>query len=315
MVTGVPQGSILGPFLFTLFINDLPYVLNKSHVMLYADDITVYFANQCTQTVEQVLTEELGLLASWIVQNGLRMNLAKTQFLTLSRRCREEEASGIKVSVNGTPLVMSDTVKYLGVTIDKRLSWKYHIESVCSKCSSALGLLKKVMSSLPTSLRKQLYQTLVQPHLDYCSVVWAECSLQDAKKLDSIQRRGMRLILNESYECSSSSMRERLGWMPPSDRRSMRRLLCIRRSLTGGCPRYLKKILLTNEEFGCRRTQGSDQLHLPYPKSNWLGKSFIYTGGRDWNQLPQYIRDASRVTSDFTFKRMVKQLFMNRSLT
>ena len=79
--------------------------------------------------------------------------------------------------------------------------------------------------------------------------------------------------------------------------------------------RYLKKILLTNEESGCRRTRGSNQLHLPYSKSNWLGKSFIYTGGRDWNQLPQYIRDASRVTSDFTFKRMVKQLFMNRSPT
>ena len=77
------------------------------------------------------------------------------------------------------------------------------------------------MSSLPTSLRKQLYQTLVQPHLDYCSVVWAECSLQDAKKLNNIQRRGMRLILNESYECSSSSMRERLDWIPPSDRRSI----------------------------------------------------------------------------------------------
>ena len=92
--------------------------------MLYADDIAVYFAKQCTQTVEQVLTEELGLLASWIVQNGLRINLAKTQFLSLSRRCREEEAND-----NGTSLVMSDTVKYLGVTIDKRHSWKYHIEN------------------------------------------------------------------------------------------------------------------------------------------------------------------------------------------
>ena len=124
MHMGVPQGSILGLLLFTVFVNDLPAALSRSKVMLYADNTTVYFADPSAQRVEEVLTEDLGRLSCWIAQNGLRMNLQKTQFLSMSRRCREEEAKRLQVMVNEDALEMSEEVKYLGVTIDRQLSWR-----------------------------------------------------------------------------------------------------------------------------------------------------------------------------------------------
>ena len=92
--------------------------LLRSEVMLYADDTTVNFADSSAQRVEEVLTEDLGRLASWIVQYGLRMNLWKTQFMSMSRRCREREANSLKVLVNEEELEMSEEVKYLGVIVN-----------------------------------------------------------------------------------------------------------------------------------------------------------------------------------------------------
>ena len=303
---GVPQGSILGPLLFTIFVNDLPAALSRSKVMLYADETTVYFADPSAQRVEEVLTEDLGRLSCWIAQNGLRMNLQKTQFLSMSRRCREEEAKRLQVMVNEEALEMSEEVKYLGVTIDRQLSWRKHVDGIQKKCFSMLGLLFRVRRALPTELTKRLYLALVQPHLVYCAVVWAECSQVDARKLDSVQRRGMRMILDEKWDCSSAAMRSRLGWMTPVNRRRMMRMIVLRRCLSGRCPTYLRNLLRTNEDLGRRSTRRNKNLYLPVPKSNWLARSFTYRASQDWNQLPLEIRNAS----DQAFKGKISQFLM-----
>ena len=90
------------------------------------------------------------------------------------------------------------------MTVDKQLSWRKHVDSVQRICFSMLSLLFRVRRVLPSELRKRLYLALVQPHLDYCAMVWAECSQVDARKLGSVQRRGMRMILGEKQDCSSA---------------------------------------------------------------------------------------------------------------
>ena len=221
--------------------------------------------------MEEVLTEDLGRLSCWIAQNGIRMNLQKTQFLSMSRRCREEEAKRLQVMVNEEALEISEEVKYLRVTINRQLSWRKHVE----------------------------------PHLDYCGVVWEECSQVDARKLDSVQRRGMRMILDGKWDCSSAAMRSRLGWMTPVNRRMMRMIL-MRRCLSGRCPTYLRNLLGTNEDLGRHSTRRNKNLYLPVPKSNWLARSFTYRAGQDWNQLPLEIRNAS----DQAFKEKIRQFLM-----
>ena len=231
--------------------------------------------------MEEVLTEDLGQLSCWIAQNGLRMNLQKTQFLSMSRRCREEEAKRLQVMVNEEVLEMSEEVKYLGVTINRQLSWRKHVDGIQKKCFSMLGLRFRVRRALPTELTKRLYLALVQPHLDYCGVVWEECSQMDARKLDSVQRRGMRMILDGKWDCSSAAMRSRLGWMTPVNRKRMMRMIVMRRCLSGRCPTYLRNLLRTNEDLGRHSTRRNKNLYLPVPKSNWLARSFTYRAGQD----------------------------------
>ena len=307
MSMGVPQGSILGPLLFCVFVNDLPSVLNKCKMMLYADDTIVYFGDRSKDKVEEILTNELDMVARWVLQNGLSMNLEKTQFTGMARRRESGEANQLNIMVNGKPLVKSDVVKYLGVYVDSNLKWDKHISFVRQKCYSILSFLGKACKSLPTCLRKQLYQSLVLPHLDYCSVVWTECSRADEKKLEGIQKRGMRWILQEKWDCPSDTLRKKLGWSCLASRRNMLRLMAVKRCMSGRCPQYLKGFFVKNKDLGRRTTRQSENLHLPHHQTNWLGQSFQYQGGSDWNRLPISIRDDS--VSKEAFKRQILNLF------
>jgi len=122
-VRGVPQGSILGPLLFTLFMNYL-IVIGNCSVNLYADDTTIYYSSRDAQEAQDVLEAELGAVAHWIEQNHLKMNMSKTQLMVLSRRCRKCEVKQICIQHDGSMLVGEENVRYLGVDTDRNLTWK-----------------------------------------------------------------------------------------------------------------------------------------------------------------------------------------------
>ena len=152
------------------------------------------------------------------------MNLRKTQFMCLSRKGREKE---VKEAMN------------LEVLVDNQVLERHDD----AKCLSALAVLYRVKRTLPPKLKKLLYQSIMLPHLDYCAVVWTECS-RDATKLERVQKKGMRLILEEDYDCPSANMRLRLGWMTHHNRRRMLRTVCSRRCLRGMGSNFMERILL-----------------------------------------------------------------------
>ena len=191
---GVPQGSILGPLLFMIYMNDLPDVLNKCTVNLYADDATIYFSHKNPQEVKEVLERELEAIAVWIEQNKLRMNAAKTQLMVLNRRRRQKEVEEFTVQHRGECIRSKHEVRYLGVVVDEDLKWKKHIQEVRKKCFIGLSQMRRISQFLPLHSRKSLYNALVLPHIDYCCVIWHDCAVTLAQGIESIQTYGMRVI-------------------------------------------------------------------------------------------------------------------------
>ena len=302
---GVPQGSILGPLLFTIYVNDLPLVVN-SKIKQYADDTTLYCAANDSVELSYNLNADLMKIEDWIENNGLRLNVFKTQMLLLSRRRREKELEKVVIELKGESLSRSRKVKFLGVWIDEGLLWKDHIEAVRLKCFSGLAKLRRLGDVLPISTKKKIYQALVLPHLDYCSVIWMECSKLLQQKIERVQNYAMRLILTKPSGTPSDQLRTSLNWMPLTNRREMFRMILVHRCVHGQAPKYLCELFQTNRNFGQRVTRGKEKLHIFPVHTNFGKMATSFRGAQVWNTLSNSLRQNSQLTS---FKSNIKLYF------
>ena len=164
---GVPQGSILGPLLFLLYVNDLPDVVTKCTVNMYAGDVAIYFASKDVNEVADSLNEDLSHIATWIDMNRLKINVGKTQLITLGGQSFKPKWQQVDVQLHGTTIPERDSVRYLGLAIDKDLSWKTHVSNVRKKAFAAIGCIRRASQYLLVKIHKMLYNSLVLPHLDY----------------------------------------------------------------------------------------------------------------------------------------------------
>ena len=143
---GVPQGSILGPLLFLIYINDLPNCLDISCAKMFADDTNITVPGCTFAELEQATNSELNNLYNWLKANKLSLNIAKTEFMVISTRQKflAENCSEINIQLDGHPISRAEHTKSLGLNIDDRLSWSNHIKDLCKKISSAIGALRRI---------------------------------------------------------------------------------------------------------------------------------------------------------------------------
>ena len=140
---GAPQGSILGPLLFLIYINDMNKALKKCKVFHFADDTNLLYSNPDPKKIKKVMDKELKLLYDWLCANRLSLNVAKTEFI-IFRPPRVNLEDRIVLKLNRTKIYESTKIKYLGLILDSRLSWKYHISELSKKLSRSVGMLYKI---------------------------------------------------------------------------------------------------------------------------------------------------------------------------
>ena len=203
---GVPQGTILGPLLFLLYINDLPQCLNFSHPRMYADDTSITYADKDLNEIDDYLNNDLKSVNTWLSSSKLTLNLTKTEFLIITSRQRRVYLSdNPSLTINNFPIEQVSSTKSLGVFIDENLSWNTHIETVCKKISLTLGLIKRIRDFVPFYTLLNIFNGLVKPQFDYCSLVWDCCSTGLAEKLQKLQNRAARILLSKKSEAFCQS--------------------------------------------------------------------------------------------------------------
>ena len=170
---GVPQGSTLGPLLFTLYINDLRLSLKQTTASHFADDTCISFASKKTKTLESVLNYELKLTCEWLRANRLSLNVGKSKLLIFKSKQRKLDNDNISIKLNGIKLVPSEHVKYLGVYLDNNLSWSTHVTQLSKKLSRANGVLSKLRYFVPKETLISVYYSIFYSHIIYANPVWS----------------------------------------------------------------------------------------------------------------------------------------------
>ena len=195
---GVPQGSVLGPLLFLLYINDLPNISDKLDFFLFADDTNIYYESNDLRDIEKTVNEELKKLSLWLNVNRLALNVGKTNFV-IFRAYQKIPDHNVTLLINKKAIIQKDHVKYLGVLLDQHLSWKHQINNVALKISRGIGIIAKLKPFLKDKLLRSIYYSLVYSHLSYEVQVWGSADPTILNKLVILQNKAMRIISGKKY--------------------------------------------------------------------------------------------------------------------
>ena len=187
VVCGVPQGSILGPLLFIIYINDMAEYLDQCQVSLYADDTAMYYG--CRSQVDLMLTLriELSTISEWLKANRLTLNVSKTKFCIFGTRPRLNNLANFDLSIDNQVIERVNQVKYLGMILDENLNFNAHIDYTIKKASSRLGAVRRARKFLDISTSLVLYKSLVLPYLDYGDTVFCTTSTHNLDRLQKLQ--------------------------------------------------------------------------------------------------------------------------------
>ena len=257
---------------------------------MFADDTNITVPGCTFAELEQATNSELINLYSWLKANKLSLNIAKTEFMVIGSRQKflAENCSELNIQLDNQPISRVEHAKSLGLIIDDRLSWSNHISELCRKISSAIGALRRIRPLISQSTAVQIYHALIQPHFDYCAPVWDGLSSYLCEKLQKLQNRAARVILQANCEVNSSLLLETLKWDQLSLRRRKQKAMMFK-SLNGLAPVYLHE-LFSERDTDYDLRDSFRKLNLPKPRTNYLKRSFSYSGALLWNSLPESIR-------------------------
>ena len=279
---GVPQGSILGPLLFNIFLNDLNYFINDVSLRLYADDTTEYSSHHQHDTLQFIVQDNLDALVSWFKNNYLFVNDLKSKALLLG------VIYHLTTELNGSPIDVVDNMKLLGLTIDGSLSFKTHVKSACSKVNAKVASLRRIRRFIPTEVMIKIYKAFILPHLEYCSPVLVGLSPGISQKLEITNQYAIRTLLNMPKTAPYEDLLRLVDLKSLEQRRYFQSLVLFYKCLHNMGPTYIRQLfsLRSNE----RNLRGFCKLNQPAYKTRFGHRSFTYITTRLWNNLPDHIR-------------------------
>ena len=208
---------------------------------MYADDTGITYADSDLHFILSSLSYDLEKLSKWIVSNTLTLNATKTEFMLIISRQRLSTLSyTLERSIDNVPIEQVPSVKSLGIFIDENLTWHSHIDKLCTKIAS--GAIKRVKPFVPQSTLLNIYNSLVQPHFDYYSLVWGNCGKTLSNKLQKLQNRAARVITSSNFDVDVDSLFHKLSWKDLESQRQIQNALMVFKSLKGLVPEYLTSL-------------------------------------------------------------------------
>lgn len=292
---GVPQGSILGPLLFIVYINNLPSVVDHVQVSLYADDTVLYYFSSSVNDVEARLNADLEKIGDWLINNYLTLNTSKSKVMLIGSKRKLCNVDSISVQVYNNIVEKVEQFKHLGVTFSSDMTWSNHVDQISAKINKRLGLLKRIKHLLPRFARLLFFNSLILPLFDYGDLLWGDKNnVTLMQSLQILQNKAAKVILNRAVHSSASDALETLNWSNLSNRRLYHRCLYIFKSKNSLVTSHLN--LASLRYLYCYNTRNADDFRLPSVKTNWGKQRLSYHAVKDWNALGLELINSASIT-------------------
>ena len=292
ILKGVPQGSVLGPLLFNVFVNDLFYFIERSDLYNFADDNSLSCASYSLNHLMCNLEHDSNICINWYKMNGMEAAPSKFHFIVMSPK----PINTVKLNVYGNVFIESESVvKALGVYIDNNLNFHAHTKHLCLKASRQLNAFSRISRYLNVQAKKLIFRSFIMSNFDYCSLVWHFCGKKNNSKMERIQKRALSIVFND-FDADYDELLIKMETNSILQTRLNRIAIEVYKSINALNPSYIRSIFeIKNISYELRDSSRLDQ---PLKQTTNFGlRSINYLGSKIWNNLPLNIKNSPDLIS------------------
>ena len=309
---GVPQGSVGGPMLFSIYLSELRDVLSRHHIRYhcYADDVQIYVsfvpnqqnASSAIQKLESCLVDVI----QWMGSHSLKLNNDKSEMILLGSVAHLAKVKVSHINIGNCKIKPSVVCKNLGVTFDSAMSMSNQVSNICKSVWYQLRNLGFIRKYLTRSTTEKIVHALISSRFDYCNSLFCLLQQNQISRLQRLQNTAARLVTLSSRRTHITPVLNALHWLPVQYRIQYKLLLLVFHSLHGSAPQYNCQLITRYNPSRCLRSSTSSLLVVPHTHNNWGDRAFSHAGPLLWNNLPLNIRNMSSIHK---FKEALKTHF------